>query len=396
MTKSTKKTGKATRAIHAGQAPDPAFGALSPPIFQTSTFVFPSVEAGAARFAGKEPGYIYTRLGNPTTRMLEDNVAAMEGGYAGLATSSGMAAVSTTYFALLSGGDHMVATEALYGASRTIMEREFSRFGVESTFVDTSDLGAVERAITRKTRLLYLETPANPTLKITDIRACADLAHARGILLAVDNTFCSPYLQRPIEMGADVVLHSVTKFLNGHSDVVGGILIAANQEIHERLRSRLLSLGATMDPHQAWLVLRGIKTLPARMEWAQKSSLRIARFLESHPKVEWVRYPGLESHPQYDLVRRQQDGPGAILAFGLRGGLEAGRRLMESIRLASLAVSLGGVETLIEHPASMTHACMTRESREESGITDGLVRLSVGCEDAEDLIEDLREGLEAV
>ncbi len=387
---------KATRAIHAGQSPDPVFGALAPPIYQTSTFVFPSVDAGAARFAGKEAGYIYTRLGNPTNRMLEDNVAAMEGGYGALATATGMAAVCTVYFALLSAGDHMIGTEALYGPSRTVMETEFSRLGVRSTFVDTTDLEAVERAFTRQTRILYVESPSNPVLKVTDLAACAQLAHAHGALLVVDNTFCSPYLQRPFEHGADVVLHSVTKFLNGHSDVVGGIVIAKDEALFGKLRARLRNLGGTMDPHQAWLVLRGIKTLPARMEWSQKSALRIARFLESHPKVEWIRYPGLESHPQYALARRQQDGPGAILSFGVRGGDVAGRKLMESVRLAALAVSLGGVETLIEHPASMTHAGIPRAEREAVGITDELIRLSVGCEDVEDLIADLEQALAAV
>jgi methionine-gamma-lyase len=392
----TPTSGKATRAIHAGQSPDPTFGSLAPPIYQTSTFVFPSVEAGAARFAGEDPGYIYTRLGNPTIRMLEDNVAAMEGGFGALATSSGMAAVSTAYFSLLSSGDHMVGTKALYGSSRTIMEKEFSRLGISSSFVDTSHLNEIEGAITPKTRLLYVETPSNPTLSITDLAACAEIAHRHKIPLAVDNTFCSPYLQRPLEHGADLVIHSVTKFLNGHSDVVGGILVAGSEAVYKQLRPRLLALGATMDPHQAWLVLRGIKTLPARMEWAQRSSLQIAHYLEGHPKVMWVRYPGLESHPQYELVRRQQDGPGAIISFEVRGGLDAGRHLMESVRLAALAVSLGGVETLIEHPASMTHAGMSLEVREEAGITDGLIRLAVGCEDVEDLLEDLEQGLARV
>lgn len=389
----TPNCGKSTRAIHAGQSPDPAFGALAPPIFQTSTFVFPSVQTGAARFAGEDPGYIYTRLGNPTTRMLEDNVCAMEGGFGALATASGMAAVTSTYFALLSAGDHMVGTAAVYGPSRVIMEREFSRMGVKAAFVDTSDLAAVEAAFTPATKVLYIETPANPTLKLTDIAACSQIAHRKGALLVVDNTFCSPYLQRPFEKGADVVVHSVTKFLNGHSDVVGGIIVASTQPLYARLRSCLLSLGGTMDPHQSWLVLRGTKTLAARIEWAQKSALAIAEVLEGHEKVEWIRYPGLKSHPQHDLARRQQDGPGCIIAFGVRGGLEAGRRVMESVRLASLAVSLGGVETLIEHPASMTHAGMPRAGREAAGISDGLIRLSVGCENAEDIIADLKQAL---
>ncbi len=387
---------KATRAIHAGQAPDPTFGSLAPPIYQTSTFVFSSVEQGAARFAGKDPGYIYTRLGNPTIRMLEDNVAAMEGGYAGLATSSGMAAVTTAYLSLLSSGDHMVGTEALYGPSRTVMEVEFPRFGITSSFVDTSDPEKIKEAITPQTKLLYIETPANPTLKLTDLEACAHIAKEHDLLLVVDNTFCSPYLQRPLETGADVVLHSVTKFLNGHSDVVGGILVARNEELHQRLRTRLVSFGGIMDPHQAWLVLRGIKTLPARMEWAQASALKIARFLEEHPQVEWIRYPGLESHPQRDLVLRQQDGPGALLCFGLRAGFHGARQLLEGVELLSLAVSLGGVESLIEHPASMTHAGIKQEERETAGITDDLIRIAVGCENVEDLIEDLQQALSAV
>lgn len=307
-----------------------------------------------------------------------------------------MAAVITAYFSLLSAGDHMVGTEAIYGTSRVIMETEFSRLGVTSTFVDTTDLAAVERAITPRTRLLYIETPSNPVLKVTDIAGCARLARTHGIPLGVDNTFCSPYLQRPFEHGADFIVHSATKFLNGHSDVVGGILVAGSREIYERMRPRLISFGAIMDPHQAWLVLRGIKTLPARMEWAQASALKIARFLEDHPKVEWVAYPGLENHPQHALAGRQQDGPGAILAFELKGGRAAGRKLMESVRVATLAVSLGGVETLITHPASMTHENLPRAQREAAGITDGLVRLSVGCEDADDLVEDLSQALAAV
>ena len=392
----TPKARPATRAIHAGQAPDSAFGSLAPPIFQTSTFVFKSVEEGASRFAGRDPGYIYTRMGNPTTRMLEDNIAHMEGGYRGLATSSGMAAVTTAYLTFLSSGDHMVASEAVYGPSRTVMENEFPRFGVKSTFVDTTDMASVERAFTPQTKMLFVETPANPTLKISDLEACAKLAHSRGALFVVDNTFCSPYLQRPIGKGADVVIHSLTKFLNGHSDVVGGIMVPATEELYKRIYPRLIAFGGTIDPHQAWLVLRGTKTLAARIEWAQRSALKLAKVLESHPKIEWVRYPGLESHPQYELARRQQDGPGSMISFGLKGGLEAGRKLMEAVQLCTLAVSLGGVETLIEHPASMTHAGIPREERAVAGITDGLVRISVGCEDVDDLIEDLEQGLEKV
>jgi methionine-gamma-lyase len=383
-----------TQCIHAGQAPDAVFGAVAPPIYQTSTFAFKSTDEGAARFAGREKGYIYTRMGNPTTRMLEDNVAALEGGAFGLATASGMAAVSTVLFALLSQGDHVVCSAAVYGPSRVILERDFSRFGVASSFVETSDLVTLKEALTDKTRVVFIETPANPTLAITDIQAAADLAHERGALLVVDNTFMSPVLQKPFRFGADIVLHSVTKFLNGHSDVVGGIILFRDEAMLKRVRPVLFYLGGTMDPHQAWLVLRGVKTLALRVRAAQENAKDCAALLASHPAVAEVRYPGLPGHPQADLIARQMEGPGSLISIELKGGLEAGKRLLESLKLATLAVSLGGVETLIQHPASMTHAAMRREDRLACGITDGLVRLSVGCEAKEDLLSDLRRGLD--
>ncbi len=391
--KDAAKFGKNTKSIHAGQEPDPVYGALAPAIYQTSTFVFSSAEEGGRRFEGKEDGYIYTRLSNPTTKMLEDNVAALEGGFGGMATASGMAAVNTVYFTLLGAGDHMVSTDAVYGPSRNVMESEYSRFGVESTYVDTSDIEAVKAAFRPNTKLLYIETPANPTIKLTDIAACAEIAHEHGALLVVDNTFSSPHLQRPIEFGADIVLHSTTKFLNGHSDVVGGIVIAKTEELFKRLRKVLINMGGTMDPHQSWLVLRGIKTLGMRVERAQENAMKVAKFLESHPKVEWVRYPGLESHPQYELAKKQMDGPGSLISFEVKGGVEAGARMLDNVELIALAVSLGGVESLIQHPAGMTHRGVPKEKREAAGITDGLIRLSVGCEDAEDIIADLDNAL---
>jgi len=387
--------GMFTAAAHAGGL-DPRTGAVSPPIYQTSTFAFESAMQGAERFAGRDEGYIYTRMGNPTVRALEDAVARLENGYAGLATSTGMAAVATVFMAFLGKDLHLVSTDSVYGPSRVVVEKDFSRFGVSSSFVDSSDPAEVERAMRPETRIVYIETPANPTIKLTDIAACAEIAHRKGALLVVDNTFMSPFLQRPFEIDANVVLHSMTKFINGHSDVVAGIIVPRDEALYKQLYRTLIYLGGTMDPHQAYLVLRGIKTLPLRMERAQQNALGIARYLESHPKVVWVRYPGLESHPQHDLAQTQMRGPGALLSFEVAGGVESGRKLLDSVKVPVLAVSLGGVESLIQHPASMTHAGMTPEARAEAGITDGLVRLSVGCEDYVDLEEDLAQALDGL
>ncbi len=382
-----------TDVIHAGQAPDPATGAVSVPIYQSSTFVFADAEQGAARFAGREAGYIYSRLGNPTTKALEDAVAILENGHGGLATASGMAAVTTVLTAVLEKDAHMIGTAAVYGASRTVVESEFSRFGVTADFVDTSDLAAVTGRLTPRTKLLYVETPANPTLRLTDIRACAALARDKGLILAVDNTFSSPILQNPLDLGADVVVHSLTKFINGHSDVVGGMIVAREEGLFKRLRKVLQLMGGTMDPHQAWLVLRGLKTLALRVEKAQDNARRLARFLEGHPKVAWVLYPGLASHPQHELAGSQMKGAGTMISFGLAGGYEAARRMMDAVKLCALAVSLGSVESLIQHPASMTHAGVGRREKEQAGISDDLVRLSVGCEGYEDLEADLAQAL---
>ncbi len=385
----------ATDSVHAGPEPDPYYGAVSPPIYQTSTFSFESPEQGASRFAGEDAGYIYTRMGNPTTAMLERAVAELEEGSSALATASGMAAVSTILFALTSAGDHVVCSASVYGPSRTVLERHFSRFGVESTLVDTSDLAALRAAVTDRTRVVFIETPANPTLAVTDIAAAAEIAHEAGALLVVDNTFMSPVLQKPFRFGADVVLHSVTKFLNGHSDVVGGVLVFRDDELMARVRGVRHHLGGTMDPHQAWLVIRGIRTLTLRVLKAQENAGEVAELLAGHPGVEAVRYPGLPGHPQAELIGRQMAGPGSLISFELAGGIEAGRRLLKAVKVPTLAVSLGGVESLIQHPASMTHAGVDREARLAAGITDGLVRLSVGCETAGDLVEDLRQALDA-
>jgi methionine-gamma-lyase len=305
-----------------------------------------------------------------------------------------MGAVMTAYVALLGQGAHVVSTASVYGPSRGLLQEHMGRFGVSATFVDTSEVANISGALRPETRMLYVETPANPSMQVTDIAAAARIAHSHGAVLVVDNTFASPYLQQPLQLGADVVLHSVTKFINGHADVVGGILVAREEELLGRLRKVMIATGCNMDPHQAFLVHRGLKTLALRLERAQASALRIAAWLEARGEVAWVRYVGLPSHPQYELARSQMRGPGAMIAFELKGGLEAGRRLMDRVHLATLAVSLGGVETLIEHPASMTHAGISKEERERAGITDGLVRYSVGIEDVNDLIGDLEQALQ--
>ena len=383
----------ATRIIHAGQHPDPVTGAVSTPIYQTSTFAFKNADEGAARFSGTDPGYKYTRLGNPTVAALEECLATLEGGAGALGAATGMAAVNAVYFTFLGQGSHVVGTDSVYGPSRLIMEDEFSRFGVASTWVDSSKVENVAAAIRPETRMVYLESPANPTMKLTDLAACARIAQAAGALMVVDNTFASPALQQPLALGADIVVHSLTKFLNGHTDVVGGAIVAKRQEHVDRLRKVHCALGGTMDPHQAWLILRGIKTLGLRMDRAQANALELARFLEAHPDVAWVLHPGLPSHPQYELARRQMSGPGAVFSFGVKGGLESGKALIDHVKLATLAVSLGGVETLIEHPASMTHTGMPKKERAAAGITDDLVRVAVGCEDIRDLIADLTQAL---
>ncbi|MCK9997424.1 MAG: PLP-dependent transferase [Candidatus Krumholzibacteria bacterium] len=393
--KDISKRGMMTRIIHAGQHVDPQTGAVATPIYQTSTFSFRDADHGAACFGG-EPGYKYTRLGNPTTEALENNIAQLEGGCGGLGAASGMAAVNMVYLTILSQGTHVVATESLYGPSRMILENEYPRFGVESTFVDTSNPENLAAAMQDNTKLVYIETPANPTLKLADIKACAEIAHAKGAVVAVDNTFASPYLQNPLELGADIVLHSMTKFINGHTDVVAGMVVAKDPDMLARLAKVHYNMGGTMDPHQAWLVLRGVKSLGLRMERAMENAMKLATFLENHPKVDWIRYPGLESHPQYALARKQMRGGGAVFSFGVKGGLEAGKTVINNVEIPILAVSLGGIESLIEHPASMTHAGIPAAERLEADITDDLVRIAVGCEAYEDLEADLARVLDMI
>ena len=388
-----KTRGIATRCVHAGQHPDPQTGSLTTPLYQTSTFVFQSAEQGAARFAGEEPGYIYTRLGNPTQAALEEKIADLERGEAGLAFGSGMAAISAVLMALVSAGDHVLYGDAIYGCTYDFLHEVIGRYGVQATPVDCSRSDLVEAAITDKTKVLILESPANPTMKMANIRALAEICHRRGVTLVVDNTFMSPYLQRPLELGADVVVHSATKYIGGHGDVIAGLAVGRKEFIDTVRMTTLKNVGGIIGPFEAWLLLRGLKTLHVRLDRHCDNAMKVARFLEAHPAVARVYYPGLESHPQYELACRQLDGPGGIIAFELKGGLEAGRRLMNSLKLCHVAVSLGDADTLIQHPASMTHAVVPPEARLQMGITDGLVRISVGLEDASDIIADLAQGL---
>ena len=378
--------GFATDCIHAGQEPDPSTGAIVTPIFQTSTYVQEGI--------GKHKGYEYARTQNPTREALEANLAAIEGGRGGIAFASGMAAIHAIA-SLLESGDHVVMSDNVYGGTYRLFDKVLSRYRLSFTSVDTGDLDQVARAITPATRMLFVETPSNPVMRLTDLRAAADLAHQRGLRLVVDNTFASPCLQRPIEFGADLVTHSTTKYLNGHSDSVGGVVIATRDDDIEWLKFVQNAAGAILSPFDSWLVLRGTKTLPVRMAQHSANGMALAQFLAGHPKVRHVYYPGLPSHPQYELACRQMRGFGGMLAFET-GSLEAAARVLKSVRLMALAESLGGVETLISHPATMTHASVPADHRRELGISDGLVRISAGIEDIADLQEDLAQALDKV
>jgi cystathionine beta-lyase/cystathionine gamma-synthase len=375
-----------TICLHAGQEPDPSTGAIITPIYQTSTYVQEAL--------GKHKGFEYGRTQNPTRLAVEKNLAAIEGGKAAFAFASGMAAIGAIA-TMLQSGDHVIVSDNVYGGTYRLFEKVLRRYQISFSYVATSDLDKVERAVTPSTRMLFVETPTNPILALTDLKAAADLAHRHRLRLVVDNTFASPYVQRPFELGADIVTHSTTKYLNGHSDSVGGIVIATRDDDIEWLTFIQNAEGAILGPFDSWLVLRGTKTLPLRMQQHNANGLALAQFLAAHPKVRHVHYPGLPSHPQHELARRQMRGFGGMVAFEL-GSLEAARRLLNSVRLLALAESLGGVETLISHPATMTHASVPAERRAALGITEGLVRISAGIEDIEDLKEDLAQALDRV
>ncbi|MFH1001515.1 MAG: PLP-dependent aspartate aminotransferase family protein, partial [Bacteroidota bacterium] len=351
----TKNAGFNSKLVHAGGMHDEKGSAVTP-IYQTSTFAFQNADHGAACFSGESNGYIYTRLGNPNIDDLEKTVAELENGFGGIATSSGMGALNVIYLGLLASGDHIVSHNAVYGPSRGIMESFYPKFKVESTYVDATITENVIKAIRPNTKVLYIETPANPTIGITDLKAMAKIAKEHNLKLVVDNTFCSPYLQRPLDLGADIVLHSMTKFINGHADIVAGMIVTKTEADYKLLKPIMTNFGCNMDPHQAWLTRRGLKTLGIRIDRAQENAQKVAEYLENHPNVEWVKFPGLKSHPQYQLALEQMDGPGTMISFEVKGGLTSGKIVMDSVKMALLAVSLGGIETLIQHPASMTHS----------------------------------------
>ncbi|MBN1826539.1 MAG: PLP-dependent transferase [Candidatus Eisenbacteria bacterium] len=373
-----------TRTVRAGLRPDPTTGAIVPPIVQSATYVLEEV--------GKTKGFDYTRSSNPTRKMLEQNLAALEEGKWAAVFASGLAAVDAV-FRLFRPGDHIVSTDDVYGGVYRLLERLFVPWGLKVTFTDSTDPAAVRRAIRKSTRMVWIETPTNPLLKITDLEAVGRICRDRGVLFAVDSTFATPALLRPLNLGADLVMHSTTKYISGHNQIIGGAVIGRDRDLGDRFHFLQKAVGAVPSPFDCWLTLSGVKTLSVRMERHQKNAMEVARFLEGHPKVRRIYYPGLTSHPQHETARRQMDGFGGMITFELKGGLAAGRRLMNRVKLCSLAESLGAVETMITHPVTMTHADVPREERMARGLTDGLVRLSVGIENVRDIIDDLERAL---
>ncbi len=378
--------GFTTKAIHVGEEPKRMqYGDVVSPIHLSTTFAKESLDE-------VESGYVYSRSANPTRDNLEKKLAALENAKYALAFSSGLAAETTILLSLLKKGDHVIAFDDLYGGTKRLFNRVMERFGIGFTYVDLRDLALFKKSIMESSRMVWIETPTNPLMKLADIKAISELAHEHGLIVVVDNTFASPYFQQPLTLGADIVVHSVTKYLGGHSDVVGGAVMVSDDELHEKMRFHQNAVGAILSPFDSWLVMRGVKTLAVRMERHQYNALRIAEYLENHPLVDKVYYPGLESHPQHDLAKRQMKGYGGMLSFELKGGLEEARKFVEALEIFALAESLGGVESLIEIPALMTHASVPREERLKVGIKDSLIRVSVGIEDLEDLIEDMEKG----
>lgn len=376
-----------TKAIHAGQDPDPTTGAIITPIFQTSTYVQEGLN--------KHKGFEYARTQNPTRSALEECLAALEGGKYALSFGSGLAAEGNI-MNLLSAGDHVICGDDVYGGTYRLFEKVWKRYGLTFTFVDASDIAKLKAAIKPETKMIWVETPTNPLLRLCDLKAIAALAKEHKLISVVDNTFASPYLQNPLKLGADVVVHSVTKYLGGHSDVVGGAVITSDDKLYETLKFHQNAVGAVPGPFDCWLVLRGLKTLAVRMEAHQKNAMAVAKYLEKHPAIEKVMYPGLESHPQHKLAKEQMNGFGGMVSFVLKGGLESARQFLGTTKLFALAESLGGVESLVCHPVSMTHGSIPKEERDARGVVDALVRLSVGIEDVDDLIQDLEAGLSKV
>jgi cystathionine gamma-lyase len=377
----------ATKAVRAGITPDPTTGAIVPPIYQTSTYVLEEV--------GKNKGFDYTRASNPTRAVLEANLAALESGRYCISFSSGLSAVDAVT-RLLSSGDHVVSTDDVYGGVYRQFQQIHRRFGLSFTFVDSCDPGNVEKAIRPETKMIWIETPTNPLLKVTDLEAMVAIGRAKGIPVAVDPTFATPALLRPLEMGVDLVIHSTTKYLSGHNQIIGGAVVTNSEDYFTKLKFLQKSIGAVSSPFDCWLTLLGVKTLPIRMERHSANGMAVAKYLEEHPKVDRVSYPGLPSHPQHHIAKRQMSDYSGMVTFELKGGIESGRTLMNSVKLCSLAESLGSVETMVTHPATMTHGDVPKEEREARGLTDGLVRISVGIEDVEDIIADLEQALDKV
>ncbi len=378
----------ATKAVRAGIKPDPTTGAIVPPIYQTATYVLEEV--------GKNKGFDYTRASNPTRAVLEENLAALDGGKYGVSFASGLSAVDAVTRSMLSPGDHVVSSDDVYGGVSRMFNQIHKRFGLEFTYVDSSTPENVEKAIRPETKMIWLETPTNPLLRVTDLEAVARIGKAHGIPTAVDPTFATPALLRPLEFGIDIVVHSTTKYLSGHNQIIGGVVITNNEEYFQKFKFFQKSIGAVSSPFDCWLTLLGVKTLPLRMEKHSANGMVVAKYLEEHPKVDRVSYPGLPSHPRHDIAKKQMSAFSGMITFELVGGIESGRTLMNSVKLCSLAESLGAVETMITHPATMTHADVPKEEREARGLTDGLVRISVGIEDVEDIIADLDQALNQV
>ena len=374
-----------TKIVRAGITPDPTTGAIVPPIYQTATYVLPEI--------GRDLGFDYTRSANPTREILENNLAAIEGGKFGTCFASGMSAVDSV-LKLLNKGDHVVCSDDVYGGVSRHFNNILVNYGLTFTYVDSSNPENVENAITSETKLLWVETPTNPLLKVTDLHAMSQIANDHGILFGVDSTFATPVFLRPFEFGADIVMHSTTKYISGHNQIIGGIIITNDEEIHEKMKFVQKTIGAVPSPFDCWLTLLGVKTLHLRMKRHASNAQAVAEFLESHPQVEKITYPGLESHPQYAVAKEQMDGFSGMISFELKDGIPAGKTLMNSVKLCSLAESLGAVETMITHPATMTHVDVPEEDRHARGLTDGLVRISVGIEDVDDIIEDLKHALE--
>ena len=394
--KTNKNYRIATLCVHGAGGCDPHTGAVGKPIYQTSTFAFESAKAGADIFLGEREGYVYTRISNPTQEAFETEMAFLERGEAALAFSSGMAAIAGVIFSLCKSGDNFVSSDTLYGGSHELFAETLPRWDIQAREVNALKLENVEKAIDKKTRLIYIESPANPTMTVIDISACAEIAKKHKIPLVVDNTFCTPYFQQPLELGASVVVHSATKYIGGHGDTVAGVVIGEKDFITNLRMGILRDLGGVISPLNAWLLVRGLKTLAVRMERHQENAFRVAKYLQFHPKISKVMYPGLSTHPQHAIAKKQMSGFGGMISFEVKGGRKAGEKLMDSVKLITLAVSLGDVDSLIEHPASMTHSTYAKEELAEVGISESLVRLSVGIEDPSDIIEDLSQALNKI